>query len=105
MADVRDCAAAHIAAAETAGAANKRFLISTGRAVTRARVLELLRDKYPQYVIADGGVPPDPAGLRRVLCGKNVEPILGLQLRDPEESLLDMAETMLKFGVVRPKLR
>lgn len=105
MADVRDCAAAHIAAAETPTAANTRFLVSTGKAVSRARVLEILREKYPDYDIADGGAVPDPAGLRHLLCGKNLEPVLGLKLRDPEHSLLDMADAMLKLGVVQPKVR
>ena len=38
MVDVRDCAAAHIAAAEVAEAAGHRFITSSDRAMTRAHV-------------------------------------------------------------------
>ena len=102
MVDVRDCAAAHVAAAETAAAAGKRFLTSSDRAVTRARLLRLLRAKYPEIEVADGGVPPDPSGLRRVFCGKNL-PLLGIGLRDPDSSILDMAQTMIDLKSAMPK--
>ena len=135
MVDVRDCAAAHVRAAETAGAsglrcpsqpfpfpptnerseqatvpptvlyigaAGMRFLTSSDHFVSRAALLHLLREAYPQYAIADAG-PPPPRG-RRYCCPKNLGTI-GLTLRNPETSLLDMAAAMLEHGVVRPKLR
>ena len=37
-------------------------------------------------------------------CSKNLASI-GIELRDPEGSLLDMAEAMLAHGVVQPKPR
>ena len=104
MVDVRDVAAAHVAAAELSAAAGKRFLTSSGRAMTRSGLLRLLSDRYPQYHIADGGEPPDRTTLREVFRSKNV-PLLGLKLRTPEESLADMAEAMLAHGVIQPKLR
>ena len=104
MVDVRDCAAAHIAAAETPAAAGKRFLTSSERAITRARVLQLLRGAYPHLDVVDGGTPADPAGLRQVFCSKNL-PLLGLELRDLDSSLLDMARTMIDLKSVEPKLR
>lgn len=97
MVDVRDCAAAHVAAAEVEAAAGKRFLTSSEHAVPRARLLELLRGAYPELGIADGGTPPDRGALRRVFCSKNL-PLLGVELRDPEESILDMARAMLEMG-------
>ena len=41
MVDVRDCAAAHIEAAERPTAAGLRFILSTATAVPRARLLQL----------------------------------------------------------------
>ena len=102
MVDVRDCAAAHIAAAETAAAAGKRLITSSEQAVTRARVLRLLRTHFPQFQIADGGEPADPAGLRRVFCSKTL-PLLGMGLRDLDDSLVDMANAMLAMKSAEPK--
>eukprot|EP00965_Chrysotila_dentata_P098391 3252251-Pleurochrysis_carterae.AAC.5 len=102
MVDVRDCAAAHIAAAEMPSAVGKRFLTSSECLVSRAFVLATLREKYPQYQIQDGGEVPPPG--RKYICGKNL-PMLGLSLRDPKTSILDMAEAMLAHGVVKPTLR
>ena len=104
MVDVRDVAAAHVAAAEVPAAAGKRFLTSSGRAMPRAGLLQLLADTYPELAIADGGAPPDRATLREVFRSKNL-PLLGFELRTPEESLADMAEAMLAHGVVQPKRR
>ena len=49
--------------------------------------------------------PPAPAGGRRILCGRNASAILGLTLRDPEQSLRDQAEAMLRLGSAKPKAR
>ena len=105
MVDVRDVASAHIAAAELAEASHTRFLLSSPRAVSRARLLKLLAARYPSYEIADGGEPPPEEGLRHLLCSKNTERLLGLRLRNPDDSLLDMAEAMLELGAVQPKLK
>ena len=105
MVDVRDVAAAHIAAAETPAAANKRFLLSSSMTIPRARVLALLAAHHPELLVADGGAQPDPSTMRELFCSKNTLPTLGLTLRNIDDSLLDMAEAMLTFGVVQPKLR
>jgi nucleoside-diphosphate-sugar epimerase len=102
--DVRDVAAAHVAAAELDVCAGKRFLTSSGRAMPRAGLLRLLRDKFPQYAFADEGEPVDRSTLREVFRSKN-QPLLGFELRTPEESLVDMAEAMLAHGIVQPKAR
>merc|ERR1712060_393006 len=62
MVDVRDCAAAHILASETSAAQGKRFLTSSERAMTRARLLQLLRLRHPEIDVIDSGTPADPAG-------------------------------------------
>lgn len=102
MVDVRDVAAAHIAAAETESAAGQRFITSSARAVPRARVLQVLREAYPDLAIVDGGpVPPDG---REIFCSKTLDSI-GVRLRPAEESLVDMAAAMLAHGVVKPAYR
>ena len=102
MVDVRDAAAAHIAAALTPSAAGKRFITASERAVPRSQMLQWLRAKYSELQIADGGPVPEPSGLRRLFCSKTL-PSIGIELRPAEESLLDMAEAMLRLGVVRTK--
>lgn len=105
MVDVRDVAAAHVAAAETATAANKRFLVTSPQAIPRAHVLRLLAAQYPGFQIADAGEPPDAASLRQLFCGKNTAAVLGITPRSVDDSLLDMAAAMLSFGVVQPRPR
>ena len=104
MIDVRDCAAIHIAAAETPEAAGKRFVTSTPRALTRARLLQLLRQRYPELSIVDAGEPADPAALREMFRSTTL-PLLGEagKLRTQEATVLDMAAAMLSHGVVKPQ--
>ena len=103
MIDVRDCAAAHIAAATVDGAVGQRFITSTPRAVARSQVLQWLTEAYPQYRIHPADFGQSKAPSRKLFCEKNLH-ILGLSWREPKESLLDMAAAMLDHGVVEPKL-
>jgi len=102
MVDVRDVAAAHVAAAKIAGAVGHRFVLSSPKAVPRARLLQLLKGKYPAFRLVDGGTPADPATLRELFCSKTTGPLLGLTLRDPDRSLLDMADAMITLGSATP---
>ena len=104
LVDVRDVAAAHVAAAELSEAAGKRFLTTSSRPMQRAEMLRWLAEAYPEYAIHDAGDPAPHSGLRELICSKNL-PLLGLTLRTPKETVLDMAEAMLKLGAVRPKPR
>ena len=104
LVDVRDCAAAHVAAAETPAAAGKRFLTSSGRAMQRAEMLRWLAEAHPELAIHDGGAPAPPSSLRELLCSKHL-PLLGLTLRPPKETVLDMARAMIELAAVKPKLR
>jgi len=100
--DVRDCAAAHVAAAEMPSAVGQRFLTSSGRAMQRAQMLRWLAAAHPTLAIHDAGEPKPEASMRQLLCAKNT-PLLGLSLRDPKQTILDMAEAMLALGAVQPK--
>ena len=79
--DVRDCAAAHIAAAENPAAVGSRFLTSSGRAVTRAALLNALRAKYCDFEFCDDGPSPDPSSGRLLLRSKYLHR-LGIELRE-----------------------
>jgi len=102
MVDVRDVATAHVAAARIQGAVGHRFVLSSPTAVPRARLLQLLKGKYPTFELADAGTPADPATLRELFCSKTTVPLLGLTLRDPDQSLLAMAEAMIALGSATP---
>jgi len=104
LVDVRDCAAVHVAAAEVAEAVGKRFITSSSRAMQRAEMLRWLAAAYPHLAIHDAGEPQEPSSLREVLCPKNL-PLLGLSLREPKQTVLDMAETMFEMGAVQPIIR
>ena len=66
----------------------------------RAEMLRWLAEAYPEYAIHDAGDPAPHSGLRELICSKNL-PLLGLTLRTPKETVLDMAEAMLAHGVVQ----
>jgi nucleoside-diphosphate-sugar epimerase len=57
LVDVRDCAAAHVAAAETAAAVGKRFITSSRRPMQRAEMLRWLAEAHPELAIHDAGSP------------------------------------------------
>ena len=48
--------------------------------------------------------PQPHTSLREVLCPKNL-PLLSIALREPKETVLDMAKAMLDLGAVKPKRR
>lgn len=104
MVDVRDVAAVHVAAALAPEAAGKRFITASERAVPRAQVLAWLRARYPDIELADGGPVADASGLRRLFRSKTL-PSLGIELRGAEASIVDMAEAMLRHGVVKTRPR
>eukprot|EP00900_Chrysochromulina_parva_P010738 jgi/Chrpa1/19666/Chrysochromulina_OHIO_Genome00022050-RA len=120
LVDVRDCAAAHVAAAETAAAVGKRFITSSRRPMQRAEMLRWLAEAHPELAIHDAGSPqarddclgwiptgarvmiasegPCPhTSMREVLCPKNL-PLLSIALREPKETVLDMAKAMLDLA-------
>ena len=109
MVDVRDAAAAHVAAHETAGASGvappeaHRYLVSTPSAYRRDDLLRLVAAAFPDHRIAKPAAPPpsraDRAADRVVFCSKNLRKLEGVAIRPAAESLADMAEAMAAFGV------
>ena len=110
MVDVRDVAAAHVAAYETPGAAGTsppekyRYLASTPTAYRRDDLLSLLADAYPNAAIAPRAAPPPSTAERArdkvVFCSKNLGNLAGVSVRAAPDALLDMAHVMLELGSV-----
>lgn len=102
--DVRDCAAAHVAAGELPAAAGRRFITSSGRPMQRSQMLRWLAEAHPELEIHDAGEPKEQGSLRQLLCPQNL-PLLNMTLREPRETIVDMAAAMLRLGAVAPKRR
>lgn len=96
MVDVRDCAAAHIAAARIPEAKGHRFLTTTERPVEPTEVIDAAKNGVPELVSPDLGKPSLPEGRRRLFCSKTVG-MLGVEFRSAGESLEEMAIKMSSF--------
>jgi nucleoside-diphosphate-sugar epimerase len=102
--DVRDVAAAHVAALTTPGAAGERILLS-GAGLWLEEMGAILRDglgdraaKVPTGPLpagADGGL-----GWEKRIDGSKAGRLLGFAPRDVRTTVLDTAESMLAAGIV-----
>ncbi|TFJ82250.1 hypothetical protein NSK_006370 [Nannochloropsis salina CCMP1776] len=94
--DVRDVAAAHIAAAEQASASG-RYIVSSSHTVTPAWVSAVIDryfpDRFPQLPRGEGS---PRATSKKVFDVRKAERLLGRPLRGPEETLRDMVQALLE---------
>jgi nucleoside-diphosphate-sugar epimerase len=112
MADVRDVAQAHLAAAFKPNAKGKRFIVSSPTHVTRHMVLAAVNRVLPHMMIADPSelgessavVSPATASATPLFCSKNFD-LLGIQLLRPDTSLREMAVTMQGLEGIKPITR
>lgn len=113
--DVRDVAAAHLAAMESPEAAGQRFLCSAG-ALSFREMADILRERFPRYRnrIARHEIPAVLLSLAKRLSGRaraalsegvggeisaeRARRVLGLSFRSPEQALVDMAGALIAFG-------
>ena len=120
--DVRDVAAAHVAALGTADAAGERFLIASGEpAMSLAEIAGLLRRSFPDATqkVPTKGVPdlvvrlaarfrPEyrgPAaelGFRKQVVIDKARRVLGLDPRPSQVAVVDAAASMIARGLVHP---
>jgi len=105
MVDVRDAAAAHVAAAELPGAAGSRFIVSTPRPVTRAQVMEVVADAQPDLDLLRSESPDAARAPQPVIFCSRTADRLDVRWTAPEDSLRDMASAMVRQGVVEAKHR
>jgi len=103
MIDVRDVAAAHVAAIEHKAAGGKRYLVTSDRAVPHFEMVQWLReskqfDKYP--------LPKKELVVSTVIPRYNNAPVqqeLGVKLHDPKKTLIEMAHALIQLGIVPKK--
>lgn len=100
--DVRDCAMAHVKAAEVQGAANKRFFNTAGY-FTNKQMRDVIAEKFPEYKdklptkVAEGGDFPE-GGVYKYNNSQSRE-ILGLEYNSLENCLVDTIKSFKNFGL------
>lgn len=102
MVDVRDCAAAHIAAAEVPEANGHRFLTTTERSIEPPEMVHAVKRVLPDLPVVDVGQASPVESRRRIFASKTIR-ILGMEFRSIEESLSDMALKMMSLRTERAR--
>ena len=97
--DVRDVAEMHVWALEKKEAASQRF-ICVNDAYWYREIAETLLEKYPEYKSARSLL--DELGKYRVYENKKAIEMFNWKPRSNKEAILSMAETLIKFGLVKP---
>jgi dihydroflavonol-4-reductase len=100
--DVRDLAAAHIAAMDVAAAAGQRFVLSSERCSTQ---LELAGAIKAEAAFAGWPLPTEeakPHATRAVYDAGRARRVLGIKLRPIQATLRDMALAMRDMGMAGP---
>lgn len=120
VADVRDVAAAHVAAMESPKAAGERFIVADAF-LTVFDMAKILKRAFPQYArrLPRGEIPDRLARLLRPfvpalktigddlgrvwrVSHAKVERVLGIRPRPAEEAIIAMGEALIRFGLVKP---
>ncbi|KAL3150817.1 hypothetical protein ABBQ32_000577 [Trebouxia sp. C0010 RCD-2024] len=98
--DVRDVAKAHILAA-TIPSAKGRYIISQRKPITPKLVSDTLQARFPQFQIPNGEEAEAPDKIDNSKAAQE----LGLQVTPVEETLVDMAVTLIQLGIAKPRLK
>lgn len=121
ISDVRDVAEMHLAALRNPESIAHRYLC-TGPYTTFEEVAAILRQHYPDYPVTLRSVPDwlmriiatfggpvrqviNDIGNQKHFDGAKGERLLGRVYRTPEEAILSAAESLIRFGLVRPPVR
>jgi nucleoside-diphosphate-sugar epimerase len=119
ISDVRDVAAMHLAALEHPDSIGQRYLC-TGPYQRFEDVAAILRQSYPDHPVTLKTVPDwlmrilgrlggpvrqiiNDIGNEKHFDGSKGERLLGRPYHTPEEAVLGAAESLLRFGLVKPK--
>eukprot|EP00877_Chromochloris_zofingiensis_P006216 jgi/Chrzof1/1848/Cz10g23170.t1 len=97
LCDVRDVCRAHVLAAELDSAAG-RYLVAQTYNVSSRDITDVLAKRFPQYAIKAGKAAPK----EEVLDNSKVRKELGMTLTPWEESVIDMAVTLIQVGIAKP---
>ena len=99
--DVRDLALAHVRAAESDEAQNKRFFVTAGY-FSNKEIADIIRDNYPDLKdklpakgVKGGGYPPE--GVYKY-NNSRVKDLLRIEFRDLKTSIIDTVKSLQAIG-------
>ncbi|KAL0048803.1 hypothetical protein WJX82_011518 [Trebouxia sp. C0006] len=95
--DVRDIARAHILAAEVPSAKG-RYLVSQDSTVPVKTLTDTLSKHFPNFKFAEG----KESEAKHVIDNSKVQKGLGLSIHPWQESIIDMATTLIQRGIAKP---
>jgi len=98
--DVRDVAAAHIAAAEVESA-HGRYLATSADVVPPLEIIQIFKKLYPEKALPDKMVPGNLNPAFKVDPSRT-ERELGIHWTPLETTLKDMADKLIELGVIKP---
>jgi nucleoside-diphosphate-sugar epimerase len=100
LCDIRDGARAHILAAEREDAQG-RYLVALKETVDHKFVTDILQRRFPEYEIYTGKTGPciDLIDISRITKE------FGMAMFDLEETIVDMAVSLIQLGIATPKLK
>lgn len=121
ISDVRDVAEMHLAALQRPESIGQRYLCA-GAYTRFDEVASILRTAYPNYPVTLKTVPDwimrivaalggpvrqiiNDVGNEKHFDGRKGEALLGHAYRTPQEAVLAAAESAVRFGLVKPKVR
>jgi len=97
--DIRDVAEAHVRAAENPKASG-RYILGTSEGVSFLEYCDILRasSKYSKYPLPTACLTPLT---KKRVDNTKVQRELGLKFTPIEQSILDMADSLIEFGIVK----
>ncbi|DBA85110.1 TPA: hypothetical protein ACH3X2_005833 [Trebouxia sp. C0005] len=97
--DVRNIAQAHIQAAVTPKAKGQRYLISNADTVPNGAVMAVLKDRFPGLKFKDA----EQEERKPVLDNSKVREQLGISIIPYQDTIIDMATTLIQNGIAKPQ--
>ncbi|KAL0485354.1 phenylacetaldehyde reductase [Acrasis kona] len=98
ISDIRDIVLAHIVASEKEIAINKRYMVTSRKQYSMIDIADVLRKKYPNAKLPVDGVQTHK---KQKFDSSLAEKELGVTLTPFESSVLDFAESLIDFGIVK----
>ncbi|DBA85113.1 hypothetical protein WJX79_005505 [Trebouxia sp. C0005] len=97
--DVRNIAQAHIQAAVTPKAKGQRYLISQADTVPNSAVIAVLKERFPGLKFKDA----EQEERKPVFDNSKVQEQLGISIIPYQDTIIDMATTLIQNGTAKPQ--
>lgn len=97
--DVRNIAEAHIQAAVSPKSNGQRYLVSNADTVPASAIIEVLKQRFPGLKFRDA----KPEERKPVLDNSKVQKELGVSIIPFQDTIIDMATTLIQNGVAKPQ--